>query len=91
MLKNKDGEIVKLIIDRKVWEVTRKMANATISLAKRKYKEEGVNAIVAVEKDKVISLQKDVYNDTSDFEKAVNGWTSGGYKCYSIKSNSKGM
>lgn len=82
MLKNKDGEVVKLIIGRKVWEVTRKMANATIALAKQKYMKENVNAIVAVEKDKVISLQKDVYEDGNDFRKAIEDWNKGGYICY---------
>ena len=78
----KDSEIVKVVIDKKVWEVTRKMANGIISMAKKKYSEENVNAVVAVEKGNIISLQKDVFDKTDAFVKAVANWERGGYKCY---------
>ena len=78
----KDSEIVRLIIDKKVWEITRKMANTIINMAKQKYNEENVNAVVAVEKDKVISLQKDVFDKTDALVEAVANWERGGYKCY---------
>ena len=51
---NQEGKVkkvVRVIIDKKVWEVSRKMANATIEIAKQKYMKENVNAIVAVEKE----------------------------------------
>ena len=78
----KDSDIVKVIIDKKVWEITRKMANGIINMAKKKYSEQNVNAIVAVEKDGMISLQKDVFDKTDAFVKAVANWEHGGYKCY---------
>lgn len=81
----KDGELVKMIIGSKVWVVTRKMANTTINIAKQKYEKENVKAIVGVEKDNIISLQKDVYESTEAFEKAIYGWIHGGYKCYHTK------
>ena len=83
MKKSKrDGEVVRMIAGHKVWDVTRKMAKATIELAKQKYMKENVNAIVAVEKDGIISLQKDVYEETDAFVKAIQNWERGGYKCY---------
>ena len=76
------GRIVKVVIGSKVWQMTRKMATATLSVAEAKYNQENVNAIYAVEKGDIISLQKDVFDDTEAFEKAVTNWQSGGYKCY---------
>ena len=80
----KQNEIVKMVIGDKVWEVSRKMVNATIELAKQKYMKENVNAIVAVEKDGIISMQKDVFDNTDAFVKAVANWERGGYRCYYI-------
>ena len=71
-----------MVIGNKVWEVTNKMASSVIELAKQKYAKENVNAIVAVEKDNTVSLQKDVFEDTDAFVKAITNWQSGGYKCY---------
>lgn len=82
MVKEKKNEVIKLLVGRKVYTVTRKMAMATISLAKDKYKKEGLTAIVAVEKDGLISLQKEIYKDNDKFEKGLNNWSKGGYKCY---------
>lgn len=76
------GKIVRVIIDKKVWEVSRRMANATIEIAKQKYMKENVNAIVAVEKDGTIAMQKDVFDKTDAFVKAIQNWERGGYKCY---------
>lgn len=81
----KDGELVKMVIGEKVWVVTRKMANATINIAKEKYRKANVNAIVGVEKDNIISLQKDVYESTEALDKATQEWNQGGYICYHTK------
>lgn len=78
----KQNEIVRMVVGNKVWEVSRKMANATIELAKQKYMKENVNAIVAVEKDGIIAMQKDVFDKTDAFVKAIQNWERGGYKCY---------
>lgn len=83
-----EGQIVKVIIGKKVWEVSRKMANSIIEMAKQKYKKEGVNAVVAVEKDDVISLLKDTFDNTDALVKAISNWERGGYRCYySLKQN----
>ena len=82
---NQEGKVkkvVRVIIGKKVWEVSRKMANATIEIAKQKYMKENVNAIVAVEKDGTISMQKDVFDKTDAFVKAIQNWERSGYKCY---------
>lgn len=79
---SKQNEIVRMIIGSKVWEISRRMVNSTIELAKQKYRKENVNAIVAVEKDNIIAMQKDVFNDTDAFVEAVTKWERGGYKCY---------
>lgn len=78
----KQNEIVRMVVGTKVWEVSRKMVNATIELAKQKYMKENVNAIVAVEKDGIIVMQKDVFDKTDAFVKAIQNWERGGYKCY---------
>lgn len=79
------NKIVRVVIGSKVWEMPRKMAKATINIAKQKYEKENVKAIVGVEKDNVISLQKDVYTEAEAFEKAISDWEKGGYKCYHTK------
>ena len=71
-----------MVVGSKVWEVSRKMVNATIELAKKKYIKENVNAIVAVEKNGVIDLQKDVFDKSDAFVEAIQNWERGGYKCY---------
>ena len=76
------NEIVRMVIGNKVWEISRKMVNATIELAKQKYMKENVNAIVAVEKDGTIAMQKDVFDKTDAFVKAIQNWERSGYKCY---------
>lgn len=82
-------KIIKLIIGNKVWEVSQKMANATLEIAKQKYEKENVNAIYAVEKDNIISMQNDVYNETFEFNKAIENWTKSGYKCHFTSVNKK--
>ena len=81
-VEKEKGKIVRVIIDKKVWEVSRKMANATIEIAKQKYMKENVNAIVAVEKEGTIAMQKDVFDKTDAFVKAIQNWERSGYKCY---------
>lgn len=81
----KDGELVKMIVGDKVWQVTRKMAKATIEIAKKKYEKEGVHAIVGVEKDGIISLAKDTYDNETAFDEAIKNWEHGGYICYYTK------
>ena len=76
----KKGQIVSMVVGEKVWSVSAKLVENTISLAKDKYK--GQNAIVAVEKDGITTLLKDTYNNTEGLVKAVEGWTKGGYKCF---------
>lgn len=73
-----------MVVGDKVWLVSRKMVNATIEIAKKKYEKENVNAIVAVEKNGIISLQKDVFKDTAAFVKAIQNWERGGFKCYYV-------
>ena len=74
--------MIKLIIGEKVWEVSSKMAKVIVGIAKENYIKENVNAIVAVEKDGIITMQKDVFDNTDAFVKAVTNWERGGYKCY---------
>ena len=81
-VKKAKGKIVRVIIGKKVWEVSRKMANATIEIAKQKYMKENVNAIVAVEKEGTIAMQQDVFDKTDAFVEAIQNWERSGYKCY---------
>ena len=37
---------------------------------------------MAVEKDGMFTLQKDVFDNTDAFVEAVANWERGGYKCY---------
>lgn len=76
----RSGKLVSMVVGKKVWQVSYKMALGTINLAKEKY--QGQSAIVAVEKDDTVVLQKDVFDNTEEFIKAIEGWTKGGYKCY---------
>ena len=76
--------MIKLIIGEKVWEVSSKMAKVIVGIAKENYMKENVNAIVAVEKDGIITMQKDVFDNTDAFVKAVANWERGGYKCHYI-------
>lgn len=83
-MKKSNSDIVHMVVGKKVWQITRKMVNETIKLAKEKYRKENVNAIVAVEKKNVYTLLKDVYTDNEEFIKAISNWEHGGYTCYYI-------
>ena len=74
--------MIKLIIGEKVWEVSSKMAKVIVGIAKENYIKENVNAIVAVEKEGTIAMQKDVFDKTDAFVKAIQNWERSGYKCY---------
>ena len=71
-----------MVVGEKVWECTNKMAQATIEIAKKKYKGLNVNAIVAIKKGDMIILRKDVFDNTEALIEEVTKWTHGGYKCY---------
>ena len=77
--KAKGDEIVTMIIGSKAYNCTKRMAIATIELAKQKYEKEDVNAIVAVEKDGIVSLQKDVYTNNFEMINQIAMWSRGGY------------
>lgn len=85
----KSKKMVKVIVGKKVWEVTHKMAMTMVDLGKQKYKKENVNAIVAVENGNIISLQNDVFDNTEAFVKAIANWEHGGYKCHYITKKEK--
>lgn len=74
--------LIKLIVDKKCYAVSEKMAMATINLAKEKYKKENINAIVAVQKNDMIVMQKEVHEHNDAFEKSIKDWETSGYKCY---------
>lgn len=78
----KNNAIVRVVIGDKVWTMSRKMALATLTVAKQKYEKAGVHAIVGVEKEGIISLLKDTYEDVSTFNEAVNNWKKSGYNCH---------
>lgn len=78
------NEIVNMIVGNKVWQVSRKMANATINLAKQKYEKQNVNAIVAVSKGNTYNLHKDVYGTAEEMLDAVTKWINGGYSVYYV-------
>lgn len=78
-MARKGNEMITLVIGSKAYNCTRKMAIATIELAKQKYEKEDVNAIVAVEKDGFISLLKDVYKNNEKLIEQVSLWSRGGY------------
>lgn len=77
--------LINLVVGDKIYQLTEKMANATLSLAKDKFISQNVNSIYAVKKDNMVVLLKDVFRDTDAFEKAVTGWKQSGYTCYYTK------
>ena len=85
-LKRKGRKLVRLIIEDKVYELTENMAMATVNIAKDKYMKEGINAIVGVRKDNIISMMRDVFDTTAALEEAVTNWEHGGYTCYYVKA-----
>lgn len=78
------GQIVTVVIGDKGYVMTRKMASMIVDMAKQKYEKENVSAIVAVEKDGIISMQKDVHRGDTLVD-AVAKWANGGYKVHYIK------
>ena len=83
-------KLVNMVVGDKLYECSRKMAMATIELAKQKYKKENVNAIVAVEKDGMITLLKDVHEETDSLIEEVTKWTKGKYKVHYVTTKQKG-
>lgn len=89
-MKKKKSALVSLIIGGKAYSLTRKMADATIGIAKQKYEKENVNAIFAVEKSGMVSMLVDVFEETDSLLKEVESWEQGGYKCYYNLRKEKG-
>lgn len=75
-------KIVNVIIGDKGWQMTLKKAQCIINLAREKYEKENMNAIVAVQKDDVVSLMKDTFTGQDKFIKEILRWEKGGYKCF---------
>lgn len=75
---------VNMIVGNKVWQVSKKMANATINMAKQKYEKQNVNAIVAVAKGNVVCLHKDVYETAEEMLAEVTKWINGQYSVYYV-------
>ena len=85
----KDGKQVLLIVDKKGYQTTKKMALATINLAKSKYEKENKHAIVAVEKHNMVTMRRDVFKSSEQLLNEVNGWERGGFKCYYVQAKGK--
>lgn len=88
-MASKGRQIINLIVGNKVYRTTRKMAMGVIDLAKEKFKDEGVNALVAVEKDDMINLRKDVFEDSQQLEKEIVTWIMAGYECHYYMNKEK--
>ena len=74
--------MVKMIVGNKTYITSEKMADETISLALNRYSCQNINAIVALKKDDMVVLRKDVYDDEESLDKAIKEWEHGGYECY---------
>ena len=85
MQKNKSN-LVRLIIGPKVYQTTRKMAFAPISMAREKFTKENKNVIIALEKDDMIVLRKDFFASKEKLLDEVSNWKKGGYKCHYVLS-----
>ena len=84
--KRKGEHLVRLVLKDKVYEMSPRMAQATIEVAREKYMKENANAIVGVQKDDIISMMRDVFDTTAALEEAVTNWEHGGYTCYYVKA-----
>lgn len=76
------GRLVNVVVGKKAYQMTMKMAKTVIDMAKQKYKEEGVNAVVAVKQGDMINLCHDTFEDREALSKEVAKWIRAGYKCY---------
>ena len=76
------NSIIKVIIDKKIWEMSKKQLKCIIEMAKQKYEKENKYAIVAVSKDGIATLLKDEFNSYEMMKSAVLSWEKSGYECY---------
>lgn len=85
--KNNKCEIVHMFIGEKVWEVTKHFVNATIDLAKKKYSEENVNALICITNDRqAYIMMKEVFDTPEELIKSVEKWSKSGFTCiYNIQ------
>lgn len=76
----------KVIIGDKLWEMSPKMVNIIFDMAKAKMTKQGVYAaLLAVEKDGVISLTNQQFKSDDELDKEKEKWSKGGYRCYLFK------
>lgn len=78
-------EIVTVLIDDKVHQMTDKVAKVLIKMAKEKYRKEMRNAIVAVEKDGKIEMRRDVFGTFKDLQKQAQELKANGFKAHYVK------
>lgn len=81
--------VIKMLVGTKLYQVTEKIAQATIDLAKKKYGESGQHTIVGVQKADLLALQKDIFPTVEELMEAVAGWEKSGYTCYHTNEKQK--
>ena len=79
-------QVVKVIVGKKVWEVSTKMAMAMMALGKKKHVDMEQHAIIGVKKGKIYTLRDDVFKTELELDTKVSKWVQGGYRVFTTKS-----
>lgn len=78
----KELDLVSLIIDKKVWIISRLMAKTIINNAIESKKKQGKPSIICVSKGKTFVLQNADFETKEELLAESDKWVKGGYTCY---------
>ena len=76
--KPKGNGLLALVIEKKAYEVSQKYVDAVIEIGVKKHAKQ--NAIIALQKNNVVMLRKDIYDKPEDMQKVIDSWRKDGYK-----------
>lgn len=68
---------------------SKKLVKTLISMAKEKYKKENKNAIVALEKGKIIEMRNDVFESRKEMLKQIQEYNLKGLLVHCVKEGNK--
>lgn len=77
-------KLVMVLVNDRAYRMPLNKAMEMIDMLKKEHK--GKNMILALRKDSLIEMRKDVFTNAYDVLKVTQEWLKKGYKVYSIKS-----
>lgn len=77
-----DNNLVLLSINNNIYKLNKKAALSAIKIIEEETQKNNTNMLIALEKNNVIEMRKDVYESIHDLHDKISEWTNLGFKVY---------